>query len=104
MLAQLEKQPLEVVDYDFDMRDWFAGLGEDYITSAEVEITPAGGLIAGSPDHPAYVLIGDVPRVIKVWVSGGLNGEEYHLTVRVTTNALRVEELDALIRVEDVVA
>lgn len=101
-VAERTKQPSEVVDYDLDLRDWFAGLGVDFVQEASLEsISPSGELEGGSDTNPEIVLVGSPARIVKVWVSGGNDGGEYLVTVKVTTNAGRVEEIDLRVFVEE---
>lgn len=105
MVAEFEKQPTEIVDYDIDMRDWFQAAGpEDFIRNIEsLTIDPPGELAHGGPGVPFTVLIGDdKPQQAKVWLSGGVDGREYKVTALISTNIGRQEEIDFLVRVEDV--
>lgn len=105
MVAEFEKQPTEIVDYDIDMRDWFQAAGpEDFIRRVEsLTIEPAGELVHGGSGVPFTVLIGDdQPQQAKVWLSGGVDGREYKVTALISTNIGRQEEIDFLVRVEDV--
>lgn len=105
MVAEFEKQPREIVDYDIDMRDWFQAAGpEDFIRRIEsLTIEPDGELVHGGPGVPFTVLIGgDQPQQAKVWLSGGVDGREYKVTALISTNIGRQEEIDFLVRIEDV--
>lgn len=105
MVAEFEKQPREIVDYDIDMREWFQAAGpEDFIRRIEsLTIEPDGELVHGGPGVPFTVLIGgDQPQQAKVWLSGGVDGREYKVTALISTNIGRQEEIDFLVRIEDV--
>jgi len=103
MAGEYEKQPREVVDYDFDLTDWFAGNNDDdFITQVkEVLIAPAGELVLGSDGTADIVLQGSPARRFKIWLSGGVDGGEYKVTALVKTNIGRVEEIDFTVRVEE---
>ena len=104
MAGEFEKQPREVVDYDIDMREWFAvNRDGDFINRVEeVIIDPPGELALGSTGTPETLLLGDPPMKAKVWVSGGEDGGEYKVTVVIRTNIGRIEEIDFTVRVEDI--
>jgi hypothetical protein len=102
-MKEYQKQPSEVVDYDIGMDDWFAENGDDdYINRVDyIVVDPPGELEIGSDGSPTTVLLGTPPRKVKVWVSGGLDGREYKITLRVRTNIGRIEEIDFLVLVEE---
>lgn len=104
MLAEFEKQPREVVDYDFDFRDWFAENRDgDFIQAIEIaEVSPAGDLQIGSDRTPDYLIFDDPAHQIKVWASGGVSGREYKVSIVFRTNIGRTEEFDFLVFVEDI--
>lgn len=104
MAGEFEKQPREVVDYDIDMREWFAvNRDGDAIRRVEqVIIDPPGELVLGSPSTPETVLMGEPPMKAKIWLSGGVDGGEYKVTVLIKTQIGRVEEIDFTVRVEDI--
>lgn len=96
------KQPAEVVDYDVDMREWFKLLPGDSIASATVEIDQTDDpddLEAGPGVQPETVLAGSSPKICKVWLGGGRDGVDYKVTVTLTTNGGRVEEVDFIVQV-----
>lgn len=85
------KQPVEVLDYDVDYTDWLTA--GDNVQSATVEVAPTGLTIDS-------IFIND-PRV-KVWVSGGLSGTTYKLTVTTTTADGRLKQDEFKIKVKDI--
>ena len=102
------KQPREVVDYDIDFREWFTALGldgnmmDDELSEiVNAFVTPPGELILGGDGLTPVSLIGEKPQIAKVWVSGGLDGGEYKVTVKFRTRIGRVEEVDFLVIVEE---
>ena len=90
------KQPADVLDYDLDFSDWLTG--SDSITGAVA--TPS----ASDPVDPADLIVQSVQIVgqtVKVWVSAGVNGQNYKVTSTITTSEGRVKQLEFKIRVKD---
>lgn len=85
------KQPVEVQDYDVDYSQWLTT--GDNVQSATVTVEPAG-LTVGA------IVIND-PRV-KVWLSGGMNGVTYKVTVTATTADGRVKQDEFKVKVKDI--
>lgn len=87
-MKTFRKQPADVLDYDIDLSDWIeAG---DSIQS--IAITAPTGITVDSTSIAS-------PRV-KIWISGGTDGETYKLSPRITTTS-RVLEVDFLVIVID---
>ena len=96
------KQPADVIDYDIHMEEWFRSMGNDQLDEVVFAgVFPDGELTLGTDEYPAVSLIGEVPKIAKVWVRGGVSGREYKITVRLKTRIGRVEEIDFIIIVED---
>lgn len=91
ILANYTKQPADVQDYDIDYSEYLDSL-EDTALTAEVEVEPGITL-------EAYVLLGSV---VKVWLSGGEDGERYKVTARVVTTGGRTKESEIRVRVKEV--
>lgn len=90
MLGQVQKQPVEVLDYDIDFARW---LVDDTITSAEAVITPDGSLSVQTIDVD--------PTLVKVWLTGGDSGVTYKVEVTVQTAGGRVGQVEFKVRVKD---
>jgi hypothetical protein len=82
ILGTFIKQPTDVVDYDVEYQEWL--VRGDTLVSATVAITPDTDL----EEDATYVLADK----INIWLSGGLNGSTYKLTVTATTAAGRVRQ------------
>lgn len=99
-----EKQPRDVLDFDVDMTDWFAGLGDD-IERVDVSVRSAledvPTLVVGPEPHPAVVLLGDQPTRFKVWLGGGTDRTDYIVSCLVYTEADRRKEVEFKVRVRD---
>lgn len=99
------KQPRDVLDYDVDMSDWFAGIPGDDIQSVEVIITSDSEsvptLVAGPIAHPAYILIGTEPVRFKLWLGGGTEYMDYVVTCVVSTEQDRRKEVEFKVKVRN---
>lgn len=94
ILGRFEKQPGETLDYDVDFSDWFVGR-----SSAPVSFTV-------TVDDPGITVAGQSLSgfVVKVVLSGGVDGKTYKVTVRLTTSdpVPLVKEADFTVRVKAV--
>jgi len=83
------KQPSDFLDYDFDFSDWM--VAADTIESAD--ITVATGITLESYSF--------TDTVVKVWLSGGTDGETYKVTCLITTDDGRKKEKEFKIKIKD---
>lgn len=91
-LQTFDKQPSEVQDYDVDFSQWLAALAD---TAVSATVTADTGITINSfAVNTGYGLV-------KVWASGGTDGNKYKVTVRLTTSAGRLKEADITIRVRE---
>ena len=99
------KQPNDVLDYDVEMTNWFAGIEGDDIESVDISISCLAEeiptLIAGPVPHRDYVLMGAQPVRFKVWLSGGTPYMDYKVTCVIRTEQDRVKEVEFKIKVRD---
>lgn len=91
MLATITKQPADQLDYDLDYSRWLPD--GDAVTMAEAVVEPAGELVVDS------VQITD--QTVKAWVSGGMDGGTYKITVTASTSGGRIKQSEFRIRVRD---
>lgn len=99
-----DKQPRDVLDFDVDMTDWFAGLGDDIQrvdVSVRSDMEDVPTLVAGPLPHPAVVLLGEPPTRFKVWLGGGTDRTDYIVSCLVATEADRQKEIEFKVRVRD---
>ena len=82
ILGTFVKQPADTTDYDVEYQEWLA-IG-DTVVSATVVVDPDADL----KKEAVYVL----PDHVNTWLSGGLHGVTYKLTVTATTAAGRVRQ------------
>ena len=91
ILGTFIKQPSDVNDYDVEYQDWLSG--NDTVANAVVTVDPDGNLAIDN----VFVVS---PR-INIWLSGGLNGATYKLTVTVTTTEGRVRQDEFRVKVKE---
>lgn len=90
VLAKFTKQPVDVQDYDIDFRPYLTSQSDTAVShtvEAESGLTVmASNLTAG---------------VVKVFVAGGADGNQYKVSATITTTGGRVKQGDILIRVRE---
>lgn len=91
VLATFEKQPIDVQDYDISFSAWLTSLNSDTIVSAEASVTNGITLISCA----------ESAGVVKVWLSGGNDGNTYRVIILVTTAGGRVKQVEIQIKVKD---
>ena len=101
ILASFIKQPAETLDYDISFSEFLAdgdtlvGAGDPAVPDPlDVAVSPEG-LTLG----PTFLI--DEGRTIKQWIAGGVSGTRYKITLTVTSNAGRVEQIYFVFRVKD---
>lgn len=90
IIGNFVKQPADVVDYDIDYSEWLTD--GDNVESATVDVTPEGLTVES-------IFVAD-PK-LKIWVSGGVNGITYKLTVTTTTADGRIKQDEFKLKVKD---
>lgn len=91
LLGKFIKQPSEILDYDVDFGQWFAGRSDSPVsheTTVETGITLVSSILSG--------------EVVRVVLAGGANGQTYKVTVRMTTSNGLVKEADFAVRIREV--
>ena len=91
MAGVVRKNPSDQLDYDFDFAKWLSD--GDSVISGDAVVSPEGELSVISTQ-----LFG---TVVKVWLSEGVSGNTYTLTVYATTAFGRQKELQLYIRVAE---
>ncbi len=90
ILETFKKQPADVQDYDIDFSEWLAGFSDSpasHAVEVETGITLDNHELAGS--------------IVKVWLSGGVDGNTYKVTVRLTTVGGRTYEVEIRVKVKE---
>lgn len=96
-LATKKKQPGERMDYDI----WYANdpNGADPWLTDSDQITGATVVVSSPELSVSHIVFADR---IKLWISGGLNGKTYKVTITITTEGGRVKEDELRFRVKDI--
>lgn len=90
ILGKFTKQPVEVQDYDIDFGEYLTSQSDtavSHTTAAESGVTIMSSNLVGS--------------VVKVFVAGGTDGNQYKVSATVTTTGGRVKQGDILVRVKE---
>ena len=96
ILATYEKQPAEYKDYDIDYTPWLTP-AEDVISS----VTTVVSSTAEATPTLTVDLAQTTVYVAKLWLSGGTAGVKYKVTVRMETDAGRIDESELIFNVKD---
>lgn len=96
MTTTLIKQPADQRDYDIDFSRWIPD--DDTITSATAVVTEIDPL---TDIQVESVQIVAADAIVKVWISGGLDGSTYKITVTASTTDGRIKETEFKLRVRD---
>lgn len=91
ILGKFTKQPTDVLSYDIDYTPWLTDLG-DTITSYTVAIEAGATIVS----H------GRQQGVIRTFVGGGTNGQQYKLTCTAVTTGGRTKQAEIIIKVKEV--
>lgn len=91
ILETFEKQPGETRYFGISFVDWLAKVGD---TGASVTGSAQTGLTLS-----ATTLASGVARIS---VSGGTTGTKYKVTVRLTTTAGQIKEVDVYVKVKEI--
>lgn len=90
-MITLSKQPVDQLDYDVSFDKWLPD--GDTITSGNAVLDKTGELVIDS--------ISITDQVIKVWMSGGVSGTTYKITVTAATTGGRIKETEFRLRVKE---
>lgn len=90
ILGIVTKQPAEVQDYDVSFSEWLTALSD---TSASYTVTADTGITVDS-----FSITGGV---VKVWLSGGIDGVTYKVTVTLTTAGGRTRQSEFSLQVKE---
>lgn len=91
LLGIQPKQPSEKLDYDVTFEEWLTD--DDTVQTATAVLDTTGELVIED------ILV--LSPTVKVWLSGGVNGITYKVTVKAITAQGRIKEAEFKIRVRD---
>jgi hypothetical protein len=95
IIGAVVQQPNDRLDYDVDFAKWFVSPTEDFIIGATASVVPTGELAA------SVIVPPDDNQMVKLWLSEGVDGSDYIVTVQISTNAGRVKEVELEVAVEE---
>lgn len=101
MLGKFQKQPAETLDFDIDFSEFLSD-GDSLVSVGNPPAPSPLDVVVSPPGldlGPTVVINGNT---IKQWVSGGLSGQKYKITLTATSNAGRVKQVEFTVRVKDV--
>lgn len=91
VLGRFTKQPADVLDYDFDYSDWLTDRGD---TISTFTVTADAGITIGTTVH--------LSGVVKVFLSGGVDGGSYKITVTAVTTGGRTKQAEIQVKVKEI--
>lgn len=91
ILEKWTKQPGETLDFDISFADWLTARADTIVSHT---VTVDAGL--------TRELSTAIDGVVKVWLSGGTDGQTYKVTVTVTTVGGRVKAAEIAIKVKEI--
>ena len=83
IIATIDQQPGETLDYDFDCKSLFNNDDSDSLASAVAAVAPAGLTV--------NAVVSDA-NTAKLWISGGNDGDDFVVTLTLTSTNGRVKE------------
>lgn len=91
IVATYQQQPADNLDYAFDYADFLqAG---DSVASGTQSVSPAGLSVTGPIKSGTQ---------LKYWVTGGVSGTKYKVTITMTTTLGRVKQDEAVFMIKDI--
>ena len=91
ILGTFQKQPADRLDYDVTYKDWLTT--GDNLESMVAESVPEGLTIDS-------VYVND--PIAKIWLSGGMSGMTYKVTLTATTADGRIRQDEFKVKVKDI--
>lgn len=96
ILDRKEKQPIEIKDYPINYADWLDEAG-DVLSDASASVECLTG-------DDASLVVSNVtlsPTAVSVWLSGGLDGQRYKVSVTANTAGGRRDQSEFIVKVKD---
>lgn len=91
ILGTITKQPAEILDYDLQFDSWLAE--GDKVVSAVAVLADAGTV---------QIEVEAFDEMVKLWISGGIDGQEGLIEVTATTDGGRIKQDEINLRVVEV--
>jgi len=89
LLGVIIQQPSDTLDYDLDFSKWI-GTSGDTVVSTVATSSPVGLSVSAVVASPTRV---------KVWISGGADGDEYSVEITSTTTGGRIKQDELAVRI-----
>jgi hypothetical protein len=108
ILEKFYKQPADRQDYDIDYNDYLVSMGDTF--ASHTVVCDSGITFVTSTLSSGNVRVWEQgiqslkPSIgfVKVWVQGGTAGENYKVTITLTTTAGRIKQAEIVIKVREV--
>lgn len=100
LLGKFQKQPAETLDYDIDFSEFLSD-NDTLVTTGEPPVPSPLSVTVFPTGLTLGPTIAIQPTVVKQWVSGGVDGQRYKITLTVTSNAGRVKQVEFTVRVKE---
>lgn len=97
LLGTFSKQPVERYDYDFDYGDWLTE--GDNLETTTVEVHPNDSTEVGGLQIDTVTVI---DPIVKLWISGGINGVTYKITMTSNTADGRIKQDEFKLKIKDI--
>lgn len=104
ILAKFDKQPVEVLDYDFNFEPWLTDRTDTIVTRNVTvdsgidletqEASTGSGIVVNSS-----VISGGI---VKAWLSGGTHNTRYKVTCTIVTVGGRTKQAEITVTVKEV--
>jgi len=99
-MDSFSKQPDEILDYDVDLTEWVT-VG-DTVNGTEVSVDGSAYAVNHVSAGISISITNAATSVPKLWVSGGVDGIVYKISVQVSTNSGRLKEVDFKMKIKDI--
>lgn len=96
ILQTYEKQPAEVKDYDVDYSQWLAPMN-DVLVDAQTSVEDMAGGASTLVIDNTFI----TETMVKVWVSGGIDGHKYKITINASTEGGRTDQSELVFKLKD---
>lgn len=96
ILGKFVKQPLEILDYEFDFVAWLADRADNinsFTVTAAPETVGASDLTLSNKTTSA--------GVVRYFAAGGANGVRYKVTCTIVTTGGRTKEAEMLVSIKE---
>jgi len=98
VLGKFTKQPVEVLDYQFDFTDWLADRADNITGTPPV----VASVLSGTSTTPLTISgIATASGIVRFFASGGTNGCKYEISCTITTAGGRVKQEEMVLTIKE---